>query len=63
MHSSNTPPDQAKDMVELAVNVIHAFSLLLPLASSTGTLVSRAPRIIAALADRSASIATMHGGS
>ncbi|KAF8466621.1 Neurochondrin-domain-containing protein [Kalaharituber pfeilii] len=46
--SAKTPPEQAKDMVELAVNVIHAFSLLLPGASENIMLVLRAPGLIAA---------------
>ncbi|KAF8455380.1 Neurochondrin-domain-containing protein, partial [Terfezia claveryi] len=46
-------PDQAKDMVELAVNVIHAFALLLPVAADNPSLVNRAPRLIAALHESS----------
>ncbi|KAF8423638.1 Neurochondrin-domain-containing protein [Tirmania nivea] len=51
--SSKTPADQAKDMVELAVNVIHAFALLLPAAADNLALVDRAPRLIAALHESS----------
>lgn len=40
-------------MVELAVNVIHAFALLLPVAADNPSLVNRAPRLIAALHESS----------
>lgn len=39
-------------MVELAINVIHAFALLLPAAADSPTLVGRAPRLIATLPER-----------
>jgi len=39
-------------MVELAVNVIHAFALLLPVAADNPALVGRAPRLIVALHER-----------
>lgn len=43
------PPEQAKDMTDLAIHVIHAFSLLLPAPAENSSLVGRAPGLIAAL--------------
>ncbi|KAI5796400.1 Neurochondrin-domain-containing protein [Peziza echinospora] len=51
--SSKAPPAQAKDMVELAVNIVHAFSILLPGASENPSLTQRTPGLIAALTSSS----------
>lgn len=42
-------PEEAKDMIELAVNVVHAFATLLPDAGENVALVARAPGLIRVL--------------
>jgi hypothetical protein len=47
-----TAPEESKNMVELAVNVINAFARSLPDAGENPFLVDRTPALIAALANR-----------
>ncbi|KAA8907326.1 Neurochondrin-domain-containing protein [Sphaerosporella brunnea] len=49
-----TPSEESKNMVELAVNVINAFARCLPDAGDNRFLVDRTPALIAALASSSA---------
>lgn len=42
-------PEEAKDMVELAVNVVHAFATLLPDAGENAVLVARTPGLVRVL--------------
>lgn len=47
--AKNKTPEEAKDMVELAVNVVNAFATLLPDAGENPVLVARAPGLIRVL--------------
>jgi len=47
--TSQKSPEEAKDMVELAVHVLHAFSTLLPSPAEEVSLVGRAPLLVEVL--------------
>ena len=47
--ASQKPPEEARDMVELAVHVLHAFSTLLPNPAEEVSLVGRAPLLVVVL--------------